>query len=78
MPGQMGYHQRTEYNKLILKISDNLDEINPKSGFKGYGLVRTKYILLDGSVPGPRKRLIILRKPKKERREVVQINEIIK
>ena len=78
MPGQMGYHQRTEYNKLILKISDNLDEINPKSGFKGYGLVRTKYVLLDGSVPGPRKRLIILRKPKKERKELVQINEIIK
>jgi large subunit ribosomal protein L3 len=78
MPGQMGYHQRTEYNKLILKISDKLDEINPKSGFKGYGLVRTKYILLDGSVPGSRKRLIILRKPKKERKIVLQINEIIK
>jgi len=78
MPGQMGYHQRTEYNKLILKISDKLDEINPKSGFKGYGLVRTKYVLLDGSVPGPRKRLIILRKPKKDRKEVLQINEIIK
>ena len=78
MPGQMGYHQRTEYNKLILKISDNLDEINPKSGFKGYGLIKTRYVLLDGSVPGPRKRLIILRKPKKERKELVQINEIIK
>ena len=78
MPGQMGYHQRTEYNKLILKISDNLDEINPKSGFKGYGLIKTRYVLLDGSVPGPRKRLIILRKPKKERRDLVQINEIIK
>jgi len=78
MPGQMGFHQRTEYNKLILKISDNLEEINKKSGFKDYGLVRTKYLLLDGSVPGPRKRLIILRKPKRQRKNIMQINEIIK
>lgn len=78
MPGQMGFHQRTEYNKLILKISDNLEEINPKQGFKEYGLVRTKYLLLDGSVPGPRKRLIILRKPKKQRKNIMPIGEIIK
>ncbi|MCD6275004.1 MAG: 50S ribosomal protein L3 [Candidatus Aenigmarchaeota archaeon] len=78
MPGQLGFQQRTEYNKLILKISDNLEEINKKQGFKGYGLVRTKYLLLDGSVPGPRKRLIILRKPKKQRKNIMQIGEIIK
>ncbi|HIE41294.1 MAG TPA: 50S ribosomal protein L3 [Candidatus Aenigmarchaeota archaeon] len=78
MPGQMGFHQRTDYNKLILKISDKLDEINPKGGFKDYGFVNTKYILVDGSIPGPRKRLIILRKPKKAKKEILQINEIIK
>ncbi len=78
MPGEMGFNQRTEYNKLILKISDNLKEINPKQGFKEYGLVRTKYLLLEGSVPGARKRLIILRKPKKQRKIIIQIGEIIK
>ena len=78
MAGQMGFGQRTEYNKLILKISDNLEEINPKQGFKEYGLVRTKYILLEGSVPGARKRLVILRKPKKQKKIVMQVQEILK
>ncbi|MEC8076839.1 MAG: 50S ribosomal protein L3, partial [Candidatus Thermoplasmatota archaeon] len=35
--GQTGYHQRTEYNKRLLKIGDNPDEINPKGGFLNYG-----------------------------------------
>ncbi len=62
MPGQMGYHRRTEYNKWLLKISDNPDEINPKSGWPHYGLVRSTWIAIKGSVPGPAKRLIIIRK----------------
>ena len=78
MPGQMGFHQRTEYNKIIMKISDNLEEINPKGGFKGYGLVNSKYVLLKGSVLGPRKRLVFLRKPKKQRKIVPQVKEILK
>jgi len=63
--GQMGYHKRTEYNKKILKIGDamEVDEINPDGGFIKYGLVKNDYILVKGSVPGPSKRLIILRKP---------------
>ena len=76
--GQMGFGQRTEFNKLILKISDKLDEVNPKQGFKEYGLVNTKYLLLEGSVSGPRKRLIVLRKPKKSKKEVLQVTEILK
>ncbi|MEM1684230.1 MAG: 50S ribosomal protein L3 [Nanopusillaceae archaeon] len=62
MPGQMGYHRRTEYNKQIIKIGDNPSEINPKSGWINYGLVRNSWIAIKGSVAGPRKRLIILRK----------------
>jgi large subunit ribosomal protein L3 len=61
--GQMGYHQRTEYNKRILKISSDAGEINPKGGFVNYGIVRGDYILIKGSVPGPSKRLIRLREP---------------
>ena len=60
--GQTGYHQRTEYNKRLLKIGDNPDEINPKGGFLNYGLIRGNYALLHGSLPGPSKRLIRLRK----------------
>lgn len=59
--GQTGYHKRTELNKWILKISDNVDEINPKGGFDHYGFVKNDYIILKGSVPGPAKRLIKLR-----------------
>ena len=60
--GQTGYHQRTEYNKRLLKIGDNPDEINPKGGFLNYGLIRGSYALIHGSLPGPSKRLIRFRK----------------
>jgi large subunit ribosomal protein L3 len=58
--GQMGYHQRTERNLRILKIGSG-EEINPKGGFLGHGPIRGDYLLLGGSIPGPRKRTIRLR-----------------
>jgi len=61
--GQMGYHQRTEYNKRILKIGTDGTEVTPKGGFLRYGPVRGTYAILNGSVPGPAKRLIRLRTP---------------
>jgi large subunit ribosomal protein L3 len=61
--GQMGYHQRVERNKRILKVSSDGREITPKGGFVRYGVIRGSYLLLDGSVPGPEKRLIKLRSP---------------
>jgi large subunit ribosomal protein L3 len=79
--GQMGYHKRTEYNKKILKIeqADNVDAINPEGGFVKYGLVKNDYILMKGSLPGPNKRLVILRKamrPHGKSNEAPQINHI--
>jgi len=59
--GQMGYHQRTEYNKRVLKVGENGEEINPAGGFPNYGIIRNSYILLHGSIPGPAKRLIGMR-----------------
>jgi large subunit ribosomal protein L3 len=59
--GQMGYHQRTELNKRVLKIGDNGEEITPSGGFLNYGKVSGSYLLLHGSIPGPAKRLIRLR-----------------
>ena len=59
--GQMGFHQRTEYNKRIIKIGSNGEEITPEGGFVHYGVVRSDYILVSGSVPGPVKRLIRMR-----------------
>lgn len=56
--GKMGYHTRTDYNKLILKISDKPEEINPKGGFVNYGVVKNPFIIIKGSVSGPKKRLV--------------------
>ena len=60
--GQMGFHQRTEYNKRIMRIGKDNEPINPKAGFKNYGFVRGEYLLLKGSITGSAKRLIKLRK----------------
>ncbi|MEM0350815.1 MAG: 50S ribosomal protein L3 [Archaeoglobaceae archaeon] len=59
--GQMGFHQRLEFNKRIIKIGNNGEEITPKGGFPHYGVVRNDYVLISGSVPGPVKRLIRIR-----------------
>ncbi len=65
--GQRGFHQRTEYNKRILIISnsdkDSDFKINPKGGFEHYGLVKNDYIIVKGSVAGVPKRLIKMRFP---------------
>jgi large subunit ribosomal protein L3 len=59
--GQTGYHQRTEYNKRILKIGEKGEEVTPTGGFLNYGEVNGEYLLIKGSVPGPKKRLVRLR-----------------
>ncbi|MHA1380249.1 MAG: 50S ribosomal protein L3 [Candidatus Helarchaeota archaeon] len=59
--GQMGYHQRVEYNKRIIKIGSDPKEINLSGGFIKYGLIKGDYLIIEGSVPGPVKRLIKIR-----------------
>ncbi len=61
-PGQMGYHNRTESGKKLIKISTNVEEVNPSKGFSGYGIVKGQYALIYGSIPGPAKRCVALRK----------------
>ncbi|PIY34893.1 MAG: 50S ribosomal protein L3, partial [Candidatus Aenigmarchaeota archaeon CG_4_10_14_3_um_filter_37_21] len=61
MAGQLGFFKRTEYNKRIIKIGEDGKDVTPKSGLTGYGVVKKDYIVIEGSVPGPRKRLIMLR-----------------
>jgi large subunit ribosomal protein L3 len=62
--GQMGFNYRTEMNKRILKIGSTSEaaKINPKSGFTNYGNIKNDYVLVKGSVAGPSKRLIRIRK----------------
>ncbi len=61
--GQMGYHQRTEYNKRLLKIGEKSDDITPAGGFPHYGTLQSDFLLIDGSIPGPSRRLVRLRVP---------------
>ena len=79
--GQMGYFQRTEWNKWLLKIGNDPKDINPKGGIKRYGVVKNPYILVKGSVGGPKKRLIrfnvAIRANKKVPKEAPAIKHII-
>lgn len=68
--GQMGYHQRTQYNNYIIGILDDVSKVNPTSGFINYGLVKNTYVLVRGSVPGPKKRLVMFTTPLRKGRKV--------
>ena len=58
LPGQHGYHTRCEWNKWILKVSDKSEEINKLGGFTNYGEVSNEYMLVKGSIVGPKKKLV--------------------
>jgi len=78
LPGQLGYHTRTEYNKVVLGIGKEGKDVTPKGDFLHYGPIKGSYVLLSGSIPGPAKRLIRLsnaRRPKKDVNfEITHIN----
>lgn len=78
--GQLGYQTRTEYNKRILKIGKNPEDVNAKGGFKNYGVIKGPFVMLGGSVPGPAKRIIGLRsnmrKANVQRDAIAEIEQI--
>merc|ERR1711912_86897 len=72
-----GYGHRTEINKKIYRIGKSIKEdpnsamteadltekgITPMGGFSHYGEVTQDWVMLKGTVMGPRKRIITLRK----------------
>ena len=62
--GQTGFHQRVEYDKRIMIVSNtekNEFKINPDGGYKHFGSVNGDFIVVKGSVPGTYRRLIKLR-----------------
>ncbi|KAL1659200.1 ribosomal protein L3-domain-containing protein [Schizophyllum commune] len=73
--GQNGYHHRTEINKKIYRVGLGSDDgnastehditkkaITPMGGFPHYGIVKNDYLMLKGSIPGTKKRIITIRK----------------
>ena len=70
-----GYHHRTELNKKIYRLGSGADAhnasteadatkkpITPMGGFPHYGIVKNDFLMLKGSVPGTKKRVITIRK----------------
>ncbi|MBI4175944.1 MAG: 50S ribosomal protein L3 [Candidatus Aenigmarchaeota archaeon] len=76
MPGQLGFQTRTEYNKRILKIASG--KLNPAGGWVNYGELDGSYMIVHGSIPGPRKRLVMLRKGARapDRKDAVEVKHI--
>ncbi|KAH8921295.1 hypothetical protein BT69DRAFT_1345878 [Atractiella rhizophila] len=73
--GQNGYHHRTEQNKKIYRLGSGEDESNastefdqtkktitPMGGFVRYGIVKNDFVIIKGSCPGVKKRVVTLRK----------------
>jgi large subunit ribosomal protein L3 len=78
MAGQLGFQTRTEYNKRIISIGSG--ELTPMGGWLKYGKLDNDYIILRGSVPGPKKRLIMMRKGLRARvheKENLEFKEVI-
>jgi len=73
--GQMGYHHRTSVNHKVYRVGKGTDEgnaatefdvskktITPMGGFVHYGQVKNDFIMIKGSCPGVKKRVLTLRK----------------
>ncbi len=59
--GNMGFERRTEYNKRIMWLGTDGDRINPAGGFVRYGQVKGRHVVVKGSVPGAKTRLVVMR-----------------
>ncbi|KAI8903754.1 ribosomal protein L3-domain-containing protein [Gorgonomyces haynaldii] len=73
--GQNGYHHRTEMNKKIYRVGKAGDAaggstefdltakaITPMGGFPHYGIVNEDWLMIKGTCPGVRRRVVTLRK----------------
>jgi large subunit ribosomal protein L3 len=59
--GQTGFHTRTTYNNIVVKIGERGEEITPAGGFVNYGVIRGDYVMVQGSIPGAVKRPVRFR-----------------
>jgi len=73
--GQRGYHSRTSINHKVYRVGKGDDEANaatefdrtkktitPLGGFVRYGEIKNDFVILKGSIPGTKKRVVTLRK----------------
>ncbi|KAK6345472.1 60S ribosomal protein L3 [Orbilia javanica] len=73
--GQAGYHHRTSVNHKVYRVGSGADPnnasteydvsnktITPMGGFVRYGPVKNDFVMIKGSCPGVKKRVLTLRK----------------
>ena len=60
--GQMGSQMRVDTGKRIILLGSDGEKVSPKGGFNRFGPIKSDYIVIKGSVQGPPKRLIRIRK----------------
>ncbi len=82
MAGQLGMFSRVHYNLNVVNIgSINDKNINPGQGFRHYGVIKTQYVIVKGSVQGPQKRQVFItpsfRPTKKQMKKKYEFQEII-
>ncbi len=64
--GQLGYHLRTDYDKMIMKV---IEDVKGMKHMKHYGELNSPCLLIKGSIPGTQKRIVRFHhtlKPKKK------------
>jgi large subunit ribosomal protein L3 len=74
--GQHGFHNRTSYVKKLLMIDTDFNKINPKAGFRNYGVLKNSFVLVAGNVPGPSKRVLALRKSTRKPRTKLTLTDV--
>ncbi|MEK6820133.1 MAG: 50S ribosomal protein L3, partial [Nanoarchaeota archaeon] len=78
--GQMGMQTRPKYNCKIIRIGKADEVVEKKEGWKNYGKIKTEYLILSGSVPGPAKRQLIvtraLRPTRKQEKKTYDFEEL--
>jgi large subunit ribosomal protein L3 len=47
----------------VLRVLHDAKEVSNTGALAHYGVLRGDYLLIEGSVPGPSTRLVVLRKP---------------
>ena len=75
MAGQTGLFTRAQYNNNVILGGKILEEdINPPSGFKNYGKIKTEFLFLKGSIPGPAKRQLLITLPLRKTKKLDKKN----
>lgn len=60
--GQMGFHRRVERNKRIIRVSSDAKQAAPNGGFLDYGSLKSEFLVVEGSIAGPSRRVVRLRR----------------